>query len=165
MTPENSATKTAEKVTQTSREQASEVTSTAKDEARDVMQQAGQQVRSTARHVQDDVRERMNSEASKLAQTLHATGQQMRAMAAANEDESSVVASVVRESAQAADRVAARLEDGGVDALFAQVRTWARQNPGGFLLGAAVSGFAAGRLARNLTGESENGGSSSRALQ
>jgi hypothetical protein len=158
MAPENSsATATAASAAAASREQASEVAGTARDEARDVMQQAREEARSTARQVQEDVRERANAEASRFAQTLHDAGRQMHTMADAAGDDASLTANVVREGAQAADRLASRIEDGGVDAVLAQVRAWARQNPGGFLLGAAVGGFVAGRLARNLGGAGDNG--------
>jgi hypothetical protein len=65
------------------------------------------------------------------------------------------------EGAQAANRFASRLDEGGIERAVADVRSWARRNPGGFLLGAAVAGFVAGRLARNLS--SDNGTSGNRA--
>ena len=154
----SSATATVEQATDATRAEASELAGTAKDEARDVMQQARDQAKSTARQVQDDVRERANNEASKFAQTLHDASRQMRTMAdAGSSDQPSLPANLVREGAQATDRLASRIEDGGVDAVLAQVRTWARQNPGGFLLGATVAGFVAGRLARNMSGDGTGG--------
>jgi hypothetical protein len=157
MAPEkSSATATVEQAANATRAQTSEVAGTAKEEARDVMQQAREQARSTARQVQDDVRERANAEASKFAQTLRDASQQMRTMADANDDERSLAASLVREGAQAADRFASQLEEGGLESGLAQVRTWARRNPGGFLLGSAVTGFLAGRLVRNMAGESSS---------
>lgn len=50
-----------------------------------------------------------------------------------------------------------KLDGGGADRVMADVRSWARRNPGGFLLGAAVTGFVAGRVARNFA---SNDGSS-----
>jgi hypothetical protein len=106
--------------------------------------------------MQDDVRTRANEEASKFAQTLRQASQQMDTMAeagiTADSGQPAFAASLVREGAQATQRLAERLDEGGVDAVLADVRTWARRNPGGFLLGAAVAGFVVGRAARNLSG-------------
>jgi hypothetical protein len=146
-----------EQAADTTRQQASQVADTAKEQARDVMHQAKEQAHSTVRRVQDDMRTRANEEASKFAHTLRQASQHMNSMAdAGTPDESgqpALAATLVRESAQAADRMAQRLDEGGVEAVLADVRTWARRNPGGFLLGAAVAGFVVGRAARNLTSD------------
>jgi vacuolar-type H+-ATPase subunit H len=135
------------------RAEASHVTDTATEQARTVAHEAKDHVRSTANQMHDDLKSRANEEASKFAQTLHDAGSQMRQMAdAAGGDEPSFASSMVREGAQAAERFASKLDEGGVDRMMADVRSWARRNPGGFLLGAAVAGFVAGRVARNLSG-------------
>jgi hypothetical protein len=146
-----------EQAADATREQASQVAGTAKEQVSDVMQQAREQAQSTAHRVQDDVRTRANEEATKFAETLRQASQQMNAMADAGASTESgqpaLASSLVREGAQATQRLAERLDQGGVDAVLADVRTWARRNPGGFLLGAAVAGFVVGRAARNLTGD------------
>ena len=48
-----------------------------------------------------------------------------------------------------------RLDQGGVDAVMADARSFARRRPGAFLLGAVTVGFLTGRLVRNLSGGSQ----------
>jgi hypothetical protein len=140
------------------RAEASHVAETATDQARSVAQEAKQQARSTAHQVQDDLRSRANEEAAKFAQTLHDASRQMRQMAeSTGGEEQSFASSLVGEGAQAAERFASKIDEGGVDRVMADVRSWARRNPGGFLLGAAVAGFVAGRVARNFGGGNQNG--------
>jgi hypothetical protein len=162
MTAEGSTTTArAEQAASATREQATQVADSAKERARDVVHEAREQAQSTVRRVQGDIRERADQETSKFAQTLRDASRQMFAMADAGERESeqgSLAGGLVREGAQAADRLASHLDEGGLDRVMADVRTWARRNPGGFLLGAAVAGFVAGRLARNLAGDGASTG-------
>jgi hypothetical protein len=142
------------------REQATQVVGTAKDQAQDLAQQAAQQAKSTVRQLQGDLRERADQEASKFAETVRSASEQMRSMAtSAGGEQRSLITNLMSEGAQVADRFASQLDEGGVERAVAEVRSWARRNPGGFLLGAAVAGFVAGRLARNLS--SANGTSDS----
>jgi hypothetical protein len=157
MAAEGSTSSQVANATTEARTQATEVASTAKDEARDVVQQAREQAKTTARQVQSDLRDRANAEATKFAQTLREASSRMQAMAECAGPEQSLPANAVREGAQAAERIASRLDEGGVESIMADFRTWARRNPGGFLLGGAVAGFLVGRAARNFT---SNGGTS-----
>src|SRR5690349_8461170 len=156
MAAEGSTSSQVANATTEARTQATEVASTAKEEARDVAQQAREQAKSTARQVQNDLRDRANTEATKFAQTLREASSRMQAMAECAGDTGSLPANMVREGAHAAERIASRLDQGGVETIMADVRTWARRNPGGFLLGGAVAGFLVGRTVRNFT---SNGGS------
>ena len=107
--------------------------------------------RATALHqVQDDLRGRADTEATRFAATLHETGKQLASMADAA-DGQGLMPTLVRDGAQAVERLATRLDQGGLDAVTGDVRRWARRSPGSFLLGAAALGFLAGRLARNLS--------------
>ncbi len=143
----------------TTRDESSQIASTARDEARNVTETAREQARSAASRMQDELRQRAGEEASKLAQTLRDTSRQLATMAGSSGDEQSFAAGLVREVSNATGRVASRLDEGGFDSMLADVRSWARRNPGGFLLGAAVAGFAMGRLVRHLTGNGNGGGS------
>jgi hypothetical protein len=67
------------------------------------------------------------------------------------------MSSLAREGANAADRLASRLDRGGVEAVVADVRAWGRRNPGTFLLGAATLGFVTGRIVRNMSPNGGNG--------
>ncbi len=160
MTAADETTARVERATDATRTQASQVAETATGGARDVMQQARDQAKSTARKVQDDVRQRANEEASKFAETLRSASTQLDSMAQSAGGDDSLAANLVREGAQASRRLATHIDEGGLERVMADVRSWARRNPGGFLLGAAFAGFVAGRVARNLSAAMNNGGRS-----
>jgi hypothetical protein len=145
-------------VADTAKAHASQLAETASSQAREVVQQATQQAKSVVGQLQDDLRARADEEASKLARTLHDAGRQMASMANANASEQSVAADLALEGARAVERVASHIDDGGIDRVVADARSWARRHPGGFLLGAAVAGFLVGRVARNVGGPAGRGG-------
>jgi hypothetical protein len=140
-----------EQTAQKARAEAGAVAGTVKEETKNVAQEAQQQASSALHQVQDDVRTRANEEATKFAQTLHDTSRKLESMAGAAGD-GGVASSLVRESANATERLAARLDQGGIDAIMADARAFARRRPGAFLLGAVAVGFVSGRLVRNLNG-------------
>ena len=107
-----------EQTAQTARAEAGAVAGTVKDETKNVAQEAQQQASSALHQVQDDVRARANEEATKFAQTLHDTSRQLQSMAGATDDQG-VASSLVREGANATERLASRLDQGGVDAVMA----------------------------------------------
>ena len=138
-------------IEQSARAEAGAVAETVKDETKNVAREAQQQARTALHQVQDDLRSRADAEATRFAETLHATGQQLSSMADAA-DGQGLMPTIVRDGAQAVERLANRLDQGGLDAVTGDVRRWARRSPGSFLLGAGALGFLAGRLARNLSG-------------
>jgi vacuolar-type H+-ATPase subunit H len=134
------------------REQASNVAGTAKEQAAEVAQKATEQARSAFQQVMDDAKHRAGDEAGKLAESMRNTSDQLRSMADAG-SQSGVAHSLVREGANAAERLASTLEQGGFEGALADVRTFARRRPGAFLFGAATLGFVAGRAVRNMSSE------------
>jgi hypothetical protein len=150
---ENTMTERVSPTVETAKTEMSNVTDHAAQQARVVTREAGDQARSAIDRVQDDLRTRADEEAGKLARTLHETSDQLRAMSGAAGYESSMPATLAEEGARAAEKLASRLEQ-GADTVMADIRSWARRNPGGFLLGAAVGGFLIGRVVRNLPSSS-----------
>jgi len=138
--------------TEVARSEATNLTQTAGTQTREVLRETTEQARSAFGNVQEDLRARANEEASKFARSLHDAGRQMQAMAQSGAEQPTIATNLMREGAHAAERLASRLDEGGVDRVAADIRSWARRNPGGFLLGAGVVGFAMGRLARNMSG-------------
>jgi len=156
MANQGSGTRVDERSTQvasTAREQASDVAQNVQEQTKQVAQKAQEQARSTMHRVMDDARERANDEAVKVADTLHGTSEQMREMADAPMEQG-LASTIVREGANAAERLASRLDEGGVDRVLADVRSFARRSPGAFLFGAAAAGFFAGRIMRNFSSDS-----------
>ena len=141
--------------TSTSREEAANVGGTVQAEAKDVAQAAKTQAESAMHQMIDDLRGHADDQASKLAETMRSASGQLRTMAEAGEQQS-VATTLVREGANAAERLAGKLDDGGIDGALAEVRTFARRSPGAFLLGAAAAGFVTGRMVRNFSPQSSS---------
>lgn len=156
MTAEGTVTKPEGGVGQaatTSREEAANVTGTVQSEAKDVAQKAKTQAESALHQMIDDVREQAEGQAPKIAEAMHHASSELRSMADAGEPRS-IATTLIREGADAAERFAGKLEDGGIDGALAEVRSFARRSPGVFLLGAAAAGVVAGRLMRNFSAAS-----------
>jgi hypothetical protein len=120
------------------KEQASELAGTAAQKAGDVV--------GTAR---DELRQRAVSEAETAGKRLQAVADELRVMSRASSDNGGTVAPVVGELAERIDRSAQRLVGGDVDQVIEDVKRFARNRPGTFLLGAAGVGFVVGRLLRS----------------
>src|SRR4051794_14778227 len=149
---------------QQAREEAGTVAGSVKDETKQLAQQASEQPRTVMRQVQDDVRSRANQEADKIAETLRSASRQLSSMASTSDEQSGFLPAVAREGANAMERIPGRLDVGGFDALFADLRGWARRNPGTFALGAITAGFVAGRVVRNASSQARSNGAGSDAM-
>jgi len=142
---------------QAAKAEAGAVVGTVKDETKNVAREVQGQARNALHQVRDDVRQRADDEATKFASTLHDAGRQLTSMADAAPDQG-LAASLAREGGNLAEQIAGRLDLGGLDAVMADVRSWARRSPGMFLFGAAVTGFVAGRVLRNVAGDGDSDG-------
>lgn len=109
----------------------------AKDKVRDLTQDARQQLRQQA-----------NEQAGRAAGAMRDLSEQLAAMAGAADG--GLVPDLARQASSSIDGLARRLDDGGLDALVADVKRFARNKPGTFLLGAAAAGLLAGRLTRSV---------------
>jgi len=56
---------------------------------------------------------------------------------------------VAKEAAQRSERIASRIEQGGLDEVMDDAKRFARNRPGLFLLSAIGAGFAVGRIIKN----------------
>jgi len=142
---------------QAAKSEAGAVVGTVKDETKNVAREVQGQARNALHQVRDDVRQRADDEATKFASTLHDAGRQLSSMADAADDQS-LAANLVREGGNVAEQIAGRIDQGGLDAVMADVRSFARRSPGMFLFGAVVTGFVAGRVLRNVAGDGDGSG-------
>jgi hypothetical protein len=146
--------------TRTAASEARAVKDSAKSEASSLTSEATDHVADVARSTREDLRVRANEEARKFAGTLRDSGKQLQQMADAGGGQNGgALPTLAREGASFADRVATRIDQGGLDAVFADVRAWARRNPATFLVGAAAAGFVVGRVVRNAQAGSGSNGS------
>jgi hypothetical protein len=145
------------------KEQASQVASTvgqgAKDVAGEVKNQAGSVLESAADEARDLVRDARTELRGQASQQTERAGHALRTLAGQIEalrdgrtEEAGAAADYARQISEKVQAVAGRLESGGLDGMVDDVRRFARRRPGTFLLGAAVAGFAVGRLVRSSAG-------------
>jgi uncharacterized membrane protein len=119
-------------VADTAIEQARQVTGEARDQARDLLQEGRQQVREQAQVGQ-----------RKAADSLSGMADELGRMA---DNSDGMVGDLARQGASRAREFSEWLQRREPGELLDEVRGWARQRPGTFLLGAALAGVLAGRL-------------------
>ena len=142
-TVQHEASQTAEHA----RTAARDVAETAGEQARQVTREAGEQ----ARRVMEDARERLSgefdSQTGRAASGLRQWADELERMADAGADGSSI-RTAVRQLSDGGRQAADYLDEHGVGGVVERVGEFARRRPGTFLIGAAVGGFLAGRLAK-----------------
>lgn len=129
----------------------SEVLGSAREQGREVTAEAGRQVRGLARQAQSQVVEQARGQQQRAASGLKSLGGQLRAMAD-NAPEPGTATQLVQQMSDQIERAGDWLDNHEPGAVLGEIRSYARRNPGMFLLGAGVLGVLAGRIARNLGG-------------
>ena len=126
------------------------VAGVAKDEARNVASEAASQARTVAHGVLNDVSSQVSDQSrtqqDRLGSTLAGLGDDLEKMAA--QADSGLASDLAREAATRARTLGDHLQGREPAELLEDVRRFARQRPGTFLLGALGAGVVAGRLLR-----------------
>lgn len=148
----------AQNVASTAGDQAKAVASTATDEARNVAQTAQGQARRLAGEARTELKSQADTQVNRLADGIEQLSRQLHSMREGAEP--GAVTDIAGEAAQRTQQFADRLRQGGMDDAFQQLRSFGRNKPGLFLLGAFGVGIAAGRLVRNLAQDPDEGSSS-----
>jgi hypothetical protein len=125
---------------------AGEVVDQAKEQASQVASAAGEQVGEVLGTARQELRDRAQQEAGNLGQRLNEVAEELRSMSQASSG--GVATNLVSTLADQADRGARRLNEGDLTTVVADVKRYARNNPGVFLVGALGAGFVVGRLLR-----------------
>ncbi|MHA7221787.1 hypothetical protein ACX80S_05630 [Arthrobacter sp. RHLT1-20] len=143
------------------KEQAGEVTAQAADSAQNVAQTAKAEAANVAAEVKTNTRDLLHQAKSdltaqagtqqhKVAEGLRSVSTELHTMAAAS-DQPGVASDLVRQAADQSSAVASWLDGRDPGSLLTEVKTFARQRPGTFLMLAAGAGILAGRLSRSLS--------------
>lgn len=130
-------------------EQASQVAGTAKSEARTVVADAKDQAADVLGKSRAELSERASEQTKALSSTLGDLAGQLDTMADGSDDPDAQIARLAKSAAGSMQRSAERLDEGGFDGLLDDVKRFARNRPGAFMLGAVATGFAVGRLAKH----------------
>ena len=135
-----------------------EVVSSAADDARSIAQSAkgeagavADEAKAKAKDLASDARRQLRKQAddqtARAAGSMRELSSQLSTMADSADD--GLAPDLVRQASSAVGDLAGRLDAGGLDTLVADLKRFARNRPGTFLLGAAAAGVIAGRLVRS----------------
>ena len=133
------ATDSAQTVAETAKTEAANVAAEVKTNARDLLYQA-----------KSDLTDQAGTQQQKVAEGLRSISTELHTMAAASE-QPGVASDLVRQAAERSSAVAGWLDGRDPGSLLTEVKSFARQRPGTFLLLAAGAGVLAGRLSRSLS--------------
>jgi hypothetical protein len=128
----------ARNVAETAKAEAVNVASEVKTNARDLLHQA-----------KADLTDQAGAQQQKAAEGIRTISSQLHTMADAS-DQPGVATDLIRQAAERSQSVASWLENRDPGSLLEEVKSFARQRPGTFLLAAAGAGMLAGRLGRSL---------------
>ncbi len=117
--------------------------------ARELASEAAQHAREVSAQVGEQVREQLRDRTAQGAGQLRAVVDQLGALRDGRPEEAGPLLQYVDDARRRIAQYASRLEQGGPDAVTADLRRFARRRPGMFLLGAGLAGFVAGRVARS----------------
>jgi len=131
------ASESAKEVAQTAKEQASQIASEVADQGKNLLHEAKGQLSNQA-----------SAQTDQLSQAMRTISVQAMALANGRADEAGPVGEYTRQAATKLSELANRVDERGFEGVVRDVENFARRRPGAFLLGAAVAGFAVGRVFR-----------------
>ncbi|MDT4890993.1 MAG: hypothetical protein QOE97_28 [Pseudonocardiales bacterium] len=128
---------------------ATEVAQTAADKARDVTEEATRQARDLLGEVRGELTQQAGNQHQKLVSGLRSLSEEIGSMAHGDE-QGGIATELVSQAGERVHSVADWLESRQPGDLLTEVRGFARNRPGTFLLGAALAGVVAGRMTRGV---------------
>lgn len=134
---------------------ASEVADSAKEQVAQVAGEAKNQIGALTSQAKQQVTEQASAQTQKAAQTARSFADQLQAMARGESSEG-MATDVVRNISEKVQQIADRLENTEPQELLQDVRRFARNKPGTFLIGALAAGFVGGRLMKGATSDSDD---------
>lgn len=129
--------------------QAKDVLGTAKDEASHVVGEAKVQAKDLYAQTQKELTDQASTQQQRLSVGLRSVSDELGAMAS-NSEGSGVASGLVQQVSTRLSSAASWLGDRDPGSVLAEVKRFARQKPGTFILGAAIAGIVVGRLTRAL---------------
>ncbi|MDE8668634.1 hypothetical protein PY310_08570 [Pseudarthrobacter sp. H3Y2-7] len=137
-------------VARTAADSAQNVAEAAKTEAANVASEAKANAKDLLHQARSDLTDQAGAQQQKVASGLRSISEELHSMARAS-DQPGVASDLVRQAAERSSSVAAWLDGRDPGSLLNEVKSFARQRPGTFLLLAAGAGVLAGRLTRSLS--------------
>jgi len=131
-------------------DQAHDLKDTAVEHATAVTQEAKEKATSVAHDIRHELESQGESQAKRLATTLHDAGRQLHDMA--DGAEPGPLTQVTRQLADGTERFVGRVDDGGIHGIGDELRTFAQRQPVLFLVAAGTAGFLVTRMLRHTAG-------------
>ena len=125
------------------------VAGTAKEEVANVATEAKTSALGLLQQARTDLTDQAGTQQQRAAEGIRSISSQLSTMADAS-DQPGVATDLVRQAAERSRSVATWLENRDPGSLLEEVKSFARQRPGTFLMVAAGAGLLAGRLGRSL---------------
>lgn len=127
---------------------AGQVAQTSKEQATQVAQEAQRQVRDLASEVRTQVSDQASSQTTRLAGTIRTLGQELEQIGSGTGGQSGLVTDLASQFSGRVQDIAGYLENRQPGEIVDELRSFARQRPGAFLVGAAFAGILAGRMTK-----------------
>jgi vacuolar-type H+-ATPase subunit H len=150
----DSAKQHSHEVAGTAKSEAHHLTGAARSEAQNVLGTATEQARSVLEEVTGELSQKGDEQAGRLSKRLRELSSELRSMAE-KADQQGLAVSAVQTLGEQSERLADRLSDDGTKGIASDLRGYARNSPGSFLLAAAVAGVATGRMTRGAKDQSK----------
>ena len=125
------------------------MTETAKHEGKAVVGTAKEETARLASSARSEFRRQGDEQTRRMAERVREVADQLDGIKR-GEAPTGATASVLDEVGSRAQRMASRLDEGGIEGVTSEMKQFARQRPGLFLLGAFGLGIVAGRTLRNV---------------
>jgi hypothetical protein len=125
-----------------------EVAHTAAEQVSAVAGQAKEQMGTVVAKTKDELRAQMDARSQQAATGLQTLAAQLGALTQGRPEQAGHVGTLVGDAQQRVQSYAETLQQRGPQAIVDDITGFARRRPMRFLMAAAVTGFAAGRLAR-----------------
>lgn len=142
-----STTERAREAAGTAADEGKHVADVARQQADEVVTEAKDQIQHLLGQAMDQVSEQSTQQRDRLVETLQSLSSDLKTMASQG-GVSGLAADLSREVADRCRALGSRIEGREPQEILDDVRSFARQRPGTFLLGALAAGVVAGRLAR-----------------
>ena len=138
----------ASKVASSAADSTTKVGSEVVDRGTEVMHEAKQQMQSLVDSAKDEVRTQARDRGEQAASSMRTLSSQLGSLAAGRTEEAGRLPLYLHEAELRLQSMAERLQDRGPEGILVDLSNFARRRPGTFLVGAALAGFAAGRIVR-----------------
>lgn len=143
-----SATDRASESMEAGKQAAAEVAQTATEKAKDVAEETKRQARDLIGEARSQLSTQADAQHRSLVVNLRSLAEELSGMASRGTEGGGVATDLVSQAGERAHGVADWLDQRQPGDLVGELRSFARQRPGTFLVGAAVAGVLAGRLTR-----------------